>query len=649
LGTVSDRNEVQLARGPALVLLAGAWIALGGAIGTAATAGAAATTTAASVSITAPTDVTAEPDNGQATVSWVNPPLAGQVVENFVIKVLPSTGGEGWSDEATRLDTQQNGSRTTYVVPNLTNGTLYTFYVQVKVKVSNTSLLGAPSAWTSAVTPDVVAPRTNSTTTTAPSKLKTHAAATPKNHAASPNPPRGSSDWGVIALAVLAVVAGAGAVLYFRKSRRRFGAAASWPGRPRGVGHLSSERPGFGWGSTNGAAPIAAPLIDVGRTYTATPPPMALSPAAQDDIVFMKAEPAPDFLTSGCRRVMPQFADSGVFWATGDRSMFAAGLWSEKKLGKGEDAEPAFILQPAARRLLVGVFDGMGGSGGAVSRQTLNGPVTQAYEASRLARDATESWFRAQSAGLLDPATSAAQLQGELSARLQAYSSTLPQVSSQLVGTMKRTLPTTLAAVVAELGEVDTRVTALWAGDSRCYILTPDHGLQQISRDDTRIQDALEALLADPPLENVVCADRGFTVGHATVTVSQPAIVMVATDGCFGYVPTPPIFEAHILSTLTSSPDGGNWMPSLLGLLEHLAQDDTSLAIAAVGFPDFPSLQAAFRPRADFIRLSFGDPVAAHGAASGEGRGDFEEFRKAAWTAYKQGYEARLPARPVRI
>ena len=359
-------------------------------------------------------------------------------------------------------------------------------------------------------------------------------------------------------------------------------------------------------------------------------------------MVFLSAEVTPDLGGSGALRVHPQMTKRGVTWATPPGPVLGAGLWSEKRAEHGEDAEPYFRYQRDAGRTMVAVFDGMGGAGGAISRQTRRGAVTQAYDASRLARLAAERWFATLPTGPIDATRAALGLHDELFRVLADRSASLEGRASGLVGTMKRTFPTTLAAVVTENGGDGMKVLALWSGDSRSYILTPSRGLQQISRDDTAIQDALAALLADPPIDNVICADRPFVINQAEVVETEPFVVLVASDGCFGYVPTPPLFEVQILRTLTSADTPVGWMQDLLDLFEVQAQDDTSLSAAAIGFADFDAVRRAFAPRAQRVEEEFGVPYDRLANVDDGTREQFEKFRSEAWDRYRPTYEARM-------
>lgn len=112
------------------------------------------------------------------------------------------------------------------------------------------------------------------------------------------------------------------------------------------------------------------------------------------------------------------------------------------------------------------------------------------------------------------------------------------------MGSMVRKFPTTLALAYAEKEEDAIKIHLLWAGDSRVYLLD-EKGLAQLTRDDTDVEDAFENLTNDGPMNNVLSSDGNYGINYKSVLLSTPTIVFAATDGCFGYIPTPMEFEYH--------------------------------------------------------------------------------------------------------
>jgi hypothetical protein len=598
--------------------------------------------------------------SGLLTVSWSGPTSTQITPKTFCVEVIIGTSQQWFAFTDGTTSPQKIGVGSAIIEPGSS--------VQMRAVTADSNVPPWSSPFQVKVSPTGASSTSSTITTTTPKSTTTTTTATGGHGGGG-----GSSGltWVGIGAGLLVIV---GLILLLRRrssersmARRNLDRGATMTETDDMFLRSSDNFRGNGAGEAAGdgghlsEVPVAAVIDDAtapvapSESSAAAPPPTqapvqapvpvtAFAPQGVD-VAFMSAESSPDLGRIGAFRVHPQIGDDGVIWAVAQGSVLGAGLWSEKRVELGEDAEPSFVCENDGTRLFVGVYDGMGGSGGAIARQTRRGPVTQAYDASRITRAVAERWFSGLPDGALDAAGAAGSLHDDLTGELADRATTLAGVTSGLVGTLKRTLPSTIATVVAEADETATRLTALWAGDSRCYVLAPSRGLQQISRDDTAIQDALEALLADPPLDNVVCADRNFTIHHAATVVSEPVVVVVASDGCFGYVPSPPLFEHQILAALMSAGSAGEWMQSLLNVLGHQAQDDTSLAIAAIGFPDFAAVKETFSGRFHELEVSVGQPYRE--CSSSPDRQAFEQFRTSTWEVYKPGYEARIPETAV--
>lgn len=284
---------------------------------------------------------------------------------------------------------------------------------------------------------------------------------------------------------------------------------------------------------------------------------------------------------------------------------------------QGEDAEPLAVEGPGGAFLL-GVFDGLGGSGGA--RYDVDGVERKgAYLASRLARETTEA-VAASADGDLKAASQAtgALFAMRLSERLRRdfkeAASRLGGEPTKLRSAMVRVLPTTVAITLIQPGCQDDdgrttrRASAIWAGDSRVYVLTPK-GLEQVSRDDTRADaDAFTSLSTDPPIDNCISASEPFELRHAEWQLDLPSVVIVATDGCFGYFPTPAHFELVLLRALTSSPSLEECRRHLTEQIATVAGDDATLAAAILDGDDFRTFQAALDERRSYVEQEFVSP-----------------------------------------
>jgi hypothetical protein len=204
---------------------------------------------------------------------------------------------------------------------------------------------------------------------------------------------------------------------------------------------------------------------------------------------------------------------------------------------------------------------------------------------------------------------------------------------------MRRHLPTTMAAIRYRCSGDQVECTALWAGDSRAYALTPRAGLQALTRDHTVETDALEQLLQDPPMTNVLAAGQEFMVDSHSIRLASPVMVVCATDGFFGYVDTPAHFECHLLDTLMSACDERDWAQRLTDRVIRYTGDDASLSLVALGYRNFAELRGHFGRRAEEVKDRYW-------TAPQDGDTDRErlrQWRERTWRLYRQEYERLMP------
>lgn len=326
-------------------------------------------------------------------------------------------------------------------------------------------------------------------------------------------------------------------------------------------------------------------------------------------------------------------------------------MWTERVPERGEDAEPFVAHHQESGQGLLAVFDGSGGSGSAPAWQAPDGTSrTSAWVGARAARLATECWLYDVTREQQD-----AEPQS-LHEYLAYFFSKAPKRQSKIGGTMRRQLPTTLAAVHYRLvdGERAAELSPLWAGDSRAYLLSPGSGLQVLTRDHTRESDALELLRSDPPMTNLICADRDFVIdAQRPVPIQLPCVLVAATDGFFGYVHTPGDFEHVLLYTLQQAHHAAEWADQLRRAVQSYTADDASLALVGLGFRDFTELRTHFAPRLRKLidQQSLDKPSAlAHGPAPGadprETAAQIKTWQDRSWQAYRHGYESYLPPAP---
>jgi len=272
----------------------------------------------------------------------------------------------------------------------------------------------------------------------------------------------------------------------------------------------------------------------------------------------------------------------------------------------GEDAPPVSVLHEFAA--WIGVFDGMGGAG-ATSYEVKGELRTGAYIASRVAASSFESWANEhpRATGMdFSPSLHAAQ-----AGALQDELADLHPPATRLKSRLLRALPTTLA-----VAGVDTRnpysrrqcnIVTMWSGDSRVYLMMPAYGLIQVTRDHlTSGGDAQENLGSDSPLSNCLSADGRFFVEETQIQADMPFVLIAATDGCFGYVETPVMFEELVLSELNAAESLEEWRNALIGAISSITGDDASLVMALVGWKNFAEVKSAYRDRLQVVQAMAG-------------------------------------------
>ena len=316
----------------------------------------------------------------------------------------------------------------------------------------------------------------------------------------------------------------------------------------------------------------------------------------------------------------------------------------------GEDSDP--ILRDGPDLGLLAVFDGMGGAGGTVY-DTEDGPRTGAYLASRIARDVVEQ----RMLDLLVPdwnlkgEDAAADLQQSVKVALQHRLAELRAPKSGLRSRLLRALPTTMSVVALQRTRRSGSTWlahVFWAGDSRAYVFEPG-GARQLSTDDLRDKgDAMSNLRGDSVVSNAMSADTDFHVSYRRVELEAPFVVACATDGCFGYVPSPMHFEQLVLQPLVSACSVASWSQSIQTQISATTGDDAAMSVMAVG-ADFPDLQSLYAPRVEEVETQFVSPIDELGYAVSRAKHQLQQLQQqqrddtqALWEKYRPGYERYL-------
>lgn len=335
-------------------------------------------------------------------------------------------------------------------------------------------------------------------------------------------------------------------------------------------------------------------------------------------------------------------------------SLSTLSIWSEKIDGKGEDGPPLILLSGDYSFGAIAVSDGVGGAG---SRQlSLDGELASG---ARLAAGKLLEvvlaffkgvWLEDSLSGDAKKPNSSHMKQNQPAMRLEPYlpakvgnclayrlkgavcgvnvgrqiellsksiddafekinrKVTDKQPPSGLKTKMQRNLPSTLAGWVYRTTP-EKEITAFWAGDSRCYVLS-EEGLRQITRDEAKGDfDAFEAIRADPPLTNYISERIPNSLKHKCLLNEDRALLICATDGAFNYQPTPMAFEFVVLSSLMSSESMQTWVNDLAERLQASAGDDVSMVVHPLGFESFNSLKAFYKKRFNDVTERFVQPL----------------------------------------
>lgn len=217
-----------------------------------------------------------------------------------------------------------------------------------------------------------------------------------------------------------------------------------------------------------------------------------------------------------------------------------------------------------------------------------------------------------------------------------------PQTKSMLRSKLVREYPTTMALVTLTKGDNGIRIDSYWAGDSHCYLWTKK-GFFQISKDDLEEDnDPMENLRNDAAISNCICADRDFQINHMQIELSkEPVAIISATDGCFGYFPTPMHFEDMLKRCLRQAKDEDDWKNRVLKRIQEVSGDDTSLSIIGVGFESFGKFKNIMTAQSvscvGKIR-EMESNISSQKEKLSKMQSEYEQTIKCGWQSYKQKY-----------
>lgn len=298
---------------------------------------------------------------------------------------------------------------------------------------------------------------------------------------------------------------------------------------------------------------------------------------------------------------------------------------------RGEDS---FALSNSTDNCMLCVADGCGGLGS--KRYADLNDQTGAYMASRLVARFISHWAKTAPALPATPDEGRERLtllENQLHDLLLGFASrnSMIEYGGRIVGSMQRTLPSTLCTALMKRANDEDVCHFIWVGDSRGYTLDGD-GLRQYTQDDLRGQpDAFDCLSCDSPLSSCLSADRPIHLHLRRISLSRPSIILCATDGVFGCLPTPMEFEMLLLSTMQAASDEQTWQRKLLAALKKLATDDATLLMRPHGFESYEAMKTYFAPRLEHLKATWILPVRRNGQD--------RAFARSKWLDYRTAYD----------
>ena len=259
----------------------------------------------------------------------------------------------------------------------------------------------------------------------------------------------------------------------------------------------------------------------------------------------------------------------------------------EAKPNNGEDS---YYYSNKGDKTIVAVFDGCGGIGS--KRYNNYSLKTGAYISSRAVCGGVKSWF--------DTASDDASKIGDYIREALDICEKYADKTGRLLGSLGKSFPTTAAIMYKN----SDKITCMWAGDSRCYMLDFD-GLCQLTEDDVDSFDALDNITSDGVLTNVISASADFEIHKKEFSVNKPCILFAATDGCFAYFNSPMEFEYLLTSSLVESENILEWQKKLNDTIKEVAGDDYSLSVCVFGFENFLKMKRDFKNRNIYVKNNF--------------------------------------------
>lgn len=300
-----------------------------------------------------------------------------------------------------------------------------------------------------------------------------------------------------------------------------------------------------------------------------------------------------------------------------------------KPLGeKGEDALAYNLSRPDMHAQAV--FDGCGGAGAWKYPEYRN--ASGAFVAAQSMAKLFLAWFDSQSvSALASPRELADSFHHAADERLQALKRQCAPMG--VAGSLVKSFPCTASVAITAREERDSiLLTALNAGDSRVYFLSPSCGLIQLTQDDSRGHpDALQNLRDNAALSNLLNADKPFQVSVRQARIKLPCAVICATDGVFGFLRSPMDFEYMLLKALLSASSMAAFEQLFESAVREAAGDDSICLVSFYGWNSYDGIRNDLQQRFAYVRRLIDRMDDA-----GEDRTAAEQVILQTWQAYKK-------------
>lgn len=291
--------------------------------------------------------------------------------------------------------------------------------------------------------------------------------------------------------------------------------------------------------------------------------------------------------------------------------------------------EDSFYCAQKGSSAIVSVFDGCGGLG--ARKYEIFQRHTGAYIASRSVSGAVHDWYHKNHGKRWESVEQLAFSIDEYICKVYEICELYDVERAKIKGSMVRKFPTTIALAYAqaESNGHGIEIHILWAGDSRAYLLD-EKGLAQLTKDDTDVEDAFENLMSDGALTNVLSSDGRYKINYKTIRLTSPGLIFAATDGCFGYIPSPMEFEYTILKSLVENNTPVAFKRALRDILSQYAGDDLALGMMSFYYETFQNTRVKLANRLQYLEKNYMRFL------KDENR---DTFLQSLWEEYKTSYE----------